>query len=110
MWLRKIGNLIGINKNNSSNNKKNNVNNKTKNNKSNNNDSNNKSLFVPKGCANAYLTLEKNTWILYYHSKFYNTKHEASINYNDPYFKFKWPFKPKVISKKDRMNPFFKNL
>ena len=73
-------------------------------------DSDNKSLFVPKGCANAYLTLEKNTWILYYHSKIYNPEYEASIIYNDPYFKFKWPFKPKVISKKDKMNPFFKNL
>ena len=27
------------------------------------------SLYVPIGCANAYLTLQDNTWILYYHSE-----------------------------------------
>ncbi len=59
------------------------------------------SLYVPKGCANAYLTMEDNTWILYYHSEFYNPGGEGGIRYNDPFFSFKWPFKPKIISKRD---------
>jgi dTDP-4-dehydrorhamnose 3,5-epimerase len=59
------------------------------------------SLYVPTGCANAYLTLEKNSWILYYHSEFYSPGDEGSIRYNDPYFKFMWPAEPKVISDKD---------
>ena len=66
-----------------------------------------KSIFIPKGCANAYLTLKDNTWILYYHSDIYNTKKDSVINYKDPYFKFQWPFKPKVISEKDLNSTFF---
>ena len=66
------------------------------------------SLFVPKGCANAYLTLEDNTWILYYHSEFYAPGAEAAIRYNDPFFHFEWPFEPLVISEKDRNHPDFK--
>jgi len=63
-------------------------------------------LLVPKGCANAYLTLEKKTWILYFHSQFYKPGFEKSINYNDPKFKFDWPKKIKVISKKDNSIKF----
>ena len=44
------------------------------------------SLYVPIGCANAYLTLKGNTWILYYHSEFYAPGTEAAIRYNDSFF------------------------
>jgi len=59
------------------------------------------SLYVPIGCANAYLTLQDNTWILYYHSEFYSPGNEGNIRYNDPLFNFKWPNEPEVISEKD---------
>lgn len=59
------------------------------------------SLYVPIGCANAYLTLQDNSWILYYHSEFYAPGGEGGIRYNDPLFKFNWPAEPKVISPKD---------
>lgn len=65
------------------------------------------SLYVPKGCANAYLTLQDNTWIFYYHSEFYTPVAEAGIRYNDPLFKIKWPAEPAVISEKDRNYPDF---
>ena len=58
-------------------------------------------LLVPKGCANAYLTLKKKTWVLYFHSQFYKKGFERAIKYNDPTFSFDWPNKPKIISKKD---------
>jgi len=64
-------------------------------------------VLVPKGCANGYLTLKKKTWILYFHSQFYNKKFEKSIKYDDPKFNFNWPFKPKVISTKDNSISFF---
>ena len=59
------------------------------------------SLYVSIGCANAYLTLEDCTWILYYHSEFYVPGNELSVRYNDQLFKFEWPSEPKVISNKD---------
>lgn len=65
------------------------------------------SLYVPKGCANAYLTLKDNTWIFYYHSEFYTPQAEGAIRYNDPIFKVKWPANPIVISEKDKNYPDF---
>ena len=65
------------------------------------------SLYVPKGCANAYLSLKDNTWIFYYHSEFYTPGAEAAIRYNDPLFKFDWPSEPSIISEKDRNLPDF---
>lgn len=59
------------------------------------------SLLIPKGFANAYLTLKKNTKILYYMSQFYKPSHSMSIRYDDPFFNVKWPSKPRVISDKD---------
>tara|TARA_B100000787_G_scaffold166257_1_gene151201 strand:- start:3025 stop:3549 length:525 start_codon:yes stop_codon:yes gene_type:complete len=64
-------------------------------------DKNRDSLLIPYGCANAYLTLEKNTIIHYYMSDFYNPKSYKGIRYNDPNFKFIWPYKPKIISDRD---------
>lgn len=63
-------------------------------------------LLVPKGCANAYLTLKKKTWVLYFHSQFYKPGYEKSIKYNDPRFDFDWPKKIKLISKKDNSIKF----
>lgn len=69
------------------------------------------SLYVPKGCANAYLTLQDNSWIFYYHSEFYAPIAEAGIRYNDPLFKFEWPAEPKIISDKDlNLSDFTPNL
>ena len=65
------------------------------------NEMNRLALLVPKGCANAYLTLKKKTWVLYFHSQFFKPGFERSIKYNDPEFGFDWPNKVKVISKKD---------
>ena len=59
------------------------------------------SIFVPVGCANAYLTMKNNSWILYYHSEFYKKNSERRVRYNDPLFKFIWPNQPLVCSKLD---------
>ena len=64
--------------------------------------SNKKSIFVPGGCANLFLTLENNTIIHYYMNALYKSKGDRGIRYNDPSFKIKLPIKPKVISLKDK--------
>jgi dTDP-4-dehydrorhamnose 3,5-epimerase len=63
------------------------------------------SLYVPVGCANAYLTLRDDTWVFYYHSEFYTPGAEGGIRYDDPLFDFDWPVKPEVISDKDLSIP-----
>jgi dTDP-4-dehydrorhamnose 3,5-epimerase len=59
------------------------------------------SLLVPAGCANAFFTLKNNTIIHYYMNDYYKKKKDSGIRYNDPIIKFKWPFKPKIISYRD---------
>tara|TARA_B100000941_G_C28469546_1_gene535584 strand:- start:217 stop:744 length:528 start_codon:yes stop_codon:yes gene_type:complete len=63
---------------------------------------NKNSLIVPGGCANAFLTLEKNTIVHYYMNQFYNPKNDKGFKFDDSFFKIKWPIKPKIISKKDK--------
>ncbi len=66
------------------------------------NEKNKTVLLLPKGCANAFLTLKENTIVLYHHSKIYNQKGDTGFKYNDKLFNINWPIKPIVISKKDK--------
>jgi dTDP-4-dehydrorhamnose 3,5-epimerase len=61
-----------------------------------------RSLLVPKGCANAFLTLADETEVTYLVSEFYTPKAERGIRWNDPAFAVDWPYQPAVISDKDR--------
>ena len=63
------------------------------------------SLYVPKGCANAFLTLEPNTLVHYNFFYEYVPSSYKGIRYNDPLFKFKWVKRPKIISQKDLNYP-----
>lgn len=64
-------------------------------------------LLVPKGCANAFLTLEPHTTMLYYMSEFYSPLHYYGFRYDDPTFEIPWPAMPAVISEKDAKFPDF---
>ena len=65
------------------------------------------SIFIPKGCANAWLTLEDNTIIHYYMGSSYHPGFDKGIKYNDNYFKIEWPSIPELISEKDKNYPDF---
>jgi dTDP-4-dehydrorhamnose 3,5-epimerase len=64
-------------------------------------------LLVPKGCANAFLTLSDDTEVSYLVSEFYTPAAECGVRWDDPAFGIKWPAKPVVISEKDRSWPDF---
>src|SRR5262249_13234922 len=64
-------------------------------------------LLVPKGCANAFLTLEAETEVTYLVSEFYAPAAERGVRWDDPAFGIRWPAKPAVISDKDRSWPDF---
>ena len=59
-------------------------------------------LFIPKGFAHAYLSLEKENIIYYQLDNYYNPKYESGIIYNDNTLKIKWPIDKMIISKKDK--------
>lgn len=62
---------------------------------------NKKMFLIPKGCAHAFQTLEKNTIVEYFVSEYYSAKHESGIRWNDQAFKIKWPVKKVTVSSKD---------
>tara|TARA_B100001564_G_C20323521_1_gene526867 strand:+ start:59 stop:595 length:537 start_codon:yes stop_codon:yes gene_type:complete len=72
------------------------------------NEKNKNSVLIPKGCANAFLTLENNSLIHYYCSQIYSSKHEMGFRYDDPFLKIKWPIKIKIISEKDLNHPLIR--
>ena len=59
------------------------------------------SIYVPPGCANAFLTLSDNTIVHYYMGDSFSPDSYRGIRYNDPMFSVKWPFQPKIISDQD---------
>lgn len=69
--------------------------------------SNYRMLLVPKGCANAFLTLADDTEVMYLVSEFYTPEAERGVRWNDPAFAIDWPVEPAVISDKDRSWPDF---
>jgi dTDP-4-dehydrorhamnose 3,5-epimerase len=64
-------------------------------------------LLVPKGCANAFLTLTDETEVTYLVSNFYTPAAERGVRWNDPAFRIDWPAEPAIISDKDRTWPNF---
>jgi dTDP-4-dehydrorhamnose 3,5-epimerase len=68
---------------------------------------NRNSLYVPKGFAHGFITLEENTESFYLVTEFYSPQYERGIRYNDPAFNIKWPIDPIVISEKDNNHPYF---
>lgn len=61
-------------------------------------------LFVPKGFAHGYLTLEPDTEVLYKVSNIYSPEHERTISFDDQALAIKWPLKGclPVVSLKDQ--------
>jgi dTDP-4-dehydrorhamnose 3,5-epimerase len=63
---------------------------------------NNHQLFLPKGMAHGFLTLEDNTIFTYKCSEFYCKDAEDSIILNDKSIGIKWPGSKPLLSKKDQ--------
>lgn len=70
-------------------------------------DKNRKMMFVPKGCAHGFITLEEDTEIFYIVSEFYHKESERGVRWDDPLFQIEWPAVPSLISLKDRSYPDF---
>ena len=63
-------------------------------------------IFVPKGFAHGFVTLENDTEVLYKASAPYSPEHERSIRYDDPAIAIDWPLEGEpVLSAKDAAAP-----
>lgn len=64
-------------------------------------------IFIPKGFAHGFLTLEKNTEIIYKEDCCYSPQHEQIFKYNDQTFNINWNISSPIMSEKDRSAPTF---
>jgi dTDP-4-dehydrorhamnose 3,5-epimerase len=67
-------------------------------------------LFIPRGFAHAFLTLEDNTEFMYKVDGFYAPESDSGIIWNDPTLNIDWPIKNPMLSEKDSKLQFFKDL
>lgn len=63
---------------------------------------NRKMLYVPRGCAHGFMTLEDRTEVMYPASAPYAGASERVLRWNDPKIGIIWPREPAVLSDKDR--------
>jgi len=63
---------------------------------------NNRMLYIPKGCAHGFLTLDDNSELIYLHDEFYQPEYEDGVRFDDFKINFQLPVYPKVISDRDK--------
>jgi dTDP-4-dehydrorhamnose 3,5-epimerase len=66
-----------------------------------------KQLFIPRGCAHGYCSLEPDTEIVYKCDAYYAAEAEGGIHFADPAIGIAWPVDPRkaIVSDKDRALP-----
>ncbi len=62
-------------------------------------------LYIPKGFAHGFQTLEEDTEVFYQISEFYNLDLARGFRWNDPTFKINWPLAISIMSDRDRTYP-----
>jgi dTDP-4-dehydrorhamnose 3,5-epimerase len=66
---------------------------------------NGRSLYIPRGCAHGFLTLEDATEVAYQISAEYHPEAARGVRWDDPAFAIAWPESPQVIAARDREYP-----
>jgi dTDP-4-dehydrorhamnose 3,5-epimerase len=69
-------------------------------------------LFIPKGFAHGFVTLEDDTEVLYKVSEAYSPEHDCAIAFDDPGVRIEWPVARAdlVVSEKDRKAPLLRKI
>lgn len=70
---------------------------------------NQKMLYIPKGFAHGFQTLEDNTELIYFHSNIYTPDNEGALNIKDSLLDLKWPLDIVNISKRDKEHKFLES-
>lgn len=68
-------------------------------------ESNKEMLFLPKGIAHGFMTMEDDSHVLYHHTEYYHPRSERGISYNDEKIKIDWPLEITCMSERDKSYP-----
>ena len=66
---------------------------------------NQKMIYVPKGFAHGFQTLEADVELLYHHTAYYAPESEGGLRYDDPRLGIQWPLPVMGLSDKDQAHP-----
>ena len=67
-------------------------------------------LYAPEGFAHGFCVLSEKASVLYKVSQEFSSEHERGINWCDSDLKIPWSIEKPIISKKDSVLPFLKNI
>ena len=67
-------------------------------------------LYVPKGFAHGFCTLQENTRVLYKVDAHYAPQADAGIRWDDPDLAIPWPCSSPILSAKDSRLPLLKDI
>lgn len=70
-------------------------------------DENRSALYVPKGFAHGFITLQDDVEVFYQMSEFFHPECARGVRWDDPAFGVRWPIEVQVISERDRTYPDF---
>lgn len=73
-------------------------------------DKNRTMMYVPKGFAHGFVSLESDSEILYLVSDFYEPKAEGTLIWNDPDVGIHWPIQPQILSDKDLQGRLLRDI
>src|SRR5207249_6479351 len=59
-------------------------------------------VYVPRGLAHGYQTLEDASEVSYHVSEYYHPESEGALLWNDPALGIAWPVRDTILSEKDR--------
>jgi dTDP-4-dehydrorhamnose 3,5-epimerase len=65
-------------------------------------------IYVPKGFAHGFLTLQDATEVTYSMSEYYEPDYARGVRWDDRAFGIEWPDEVRVISERDRTYPDFR--
>ena len=68
---------------------------------------NRRALYVPKGFAHGFQSLEDDCEVLYQMSDFHAPQAAGGVRWNDPAFGIRWPIEPPIVSARDAAYPDF---
>ena len=67
-------------------------------------------LFVPKGFAHGYMTLEPGSEVQYMVDAYYSPEHERGLRWNDPALGLEWPLSDPSMTERDKIWPLLAEL